>query len=220
MTAATPRLSTTLSLSPPKHSFSSSQAPSLNLTLTSHHSEPITIYADNLSPSLMLTSSALTITDLSTGQEVPQLKRTHCVIPPPSKVTVPLRKDLFYTLFPNTPVTFSAPFTRIRPGTGGKPLAASDPEYGSDPTAKRGACGVDGLEPGSRYILTLAANPRVRWDVIRWWEYGTKEQVLYGGSASDEPVLNGRDVRFGNGPHEPIVVDLANVDYVTFECQE
>lgn len=257
---APPRISASLSLQPIRHSFSSSsEAPLLTLTLTSHHSYPITIYADDLSPKLMLICGALTITDLTTGgTKVRQSTRTHCRIPPPSKVIVTLNRALFHTLLPNTPVTLSTPFTRSH-GSGGdtggegggsgnndsktKPLAKHDPKYlSSSPTAKHGAYGVDGLEPGHRYALGVAAEndkeSKVAWNVVRWWEYGTKEEVLRGGGggrgagsgddgenesgaeAGPRMGLDPRKVKFGRGPHEPIVIDPAGVESVEFECFE
>lgn len=213
-----PKISASLSLFPTTHSYANLQAPDLNLTITSHHPDPITIYADDLSPALMLTCGAFVITALNSGSEVRQSRSTHCRIPPPSKVAVPLNEQLFHTLLPNTPLTLSAPFTRSRTSTGGKPLAKDDPDYTSDRSAKHGACGVDGLEPGQNYTLSLASNPRVIWDIIRWWEYGTKEQVLH--ADGNESKLDGRAVKFGPGPHEAIMVDSKSIGVVAFQCQE
>lgn len=221
-THSVPKISASISVNPTTHIFTNSQAPNLNLTITSHHRDPITIYADDLSPNLMLTCGALIITDLTTGCEVRQSCQTHCRIPPPSKVAVLLKEHLFHTLLPHTPLTLSAPFGRSRMSStgGGKPLAKHDPEYASDRSAKHGACGVDGLEPGHRYALSLANNkPRFFWDNIRWWEYGTKEQVLHlDGKEGGGGRLDGRKVSFGPGPHERILVDSASIGFVEFEC--
>ncbi len=211
-------ISASLSVDPAMHSFANSQAPNLNLTLTSQYPEPISIYADDVSPKLMLTCGALNITDATTGSEVRQSVQTHCCIPPPSKVAVPLNEDLFPTLLPNTPLILSTPFTRSRKSTSGKALAKHDPDYTSDPSAKHGACGVDGLEPGHKYVLSLASKPRVPWDIIRWWEYGTKEQVLH--KDGDRAGLDGRRVKFGPGRHEAIVVNSARFGFIEFECCE
>lgn len=217
-TQSIPKISASLSVDPATHLFSYLQAPNLNLKITSHHPDPITIYADDLSPNLMLICGALIITDLTTGCVVRQSCQTHCRIPLPSKVAVLLNECLFHTLLPNTPLTLSAPFTRSRTSTGGKPLAKHDPEYASDRSAKRGACGVDGLEPGHRYALSLAGKPRLTWNSIRWWEYGRKEQILQ--IDGDKGGLDGRKVRFGPGPHERILVDIASIGFVEFECRE
>lgn len=162
-TRSIPKISAYLSVNPATHLFTNPQALNLDLTLTLHHPDSITIYADDISPNLMLICGALTIIDLTTGCEIRQSCQTHCRIPPPSRVAVLLNEHLFHTLFPNTPLTLSAPFTRSRASTGGKPLAKDDPEYARDCSAKRGAgaCGVDGLEPGHRYALTLASQPRI-----------------------------------------------------------
>ena len=214
-----PRITASISLSLTTHSYTSLEAPDLNLTVTSHHPDPITIYADDLSPALMLKCGALTITSLTNGCEVKQTASTHCRFIPPTKFSVPLNERLFYTLLPNTPLTLSAPFTRSRPDTGGKPLAKDDPDYTTHCSAKHGACGVDGLEPGKGYVLTLSGHSRVNWEHIRWWEYGTKEQNLRvegGGSTG----LDGRKVRYGRGPHDTIVIDTTGAETVVFHCQD
>lgn len=213
-----PIISVSISIAPATYSYTNQQAPKLNLIVTSQHPEPITIYADDLSPSLMLACGAFTITNLANGCEIKQSVRTHCRIEPPSKVTVPLNEKLFHTLFPNDPLTLSGPFCRSRTEIGGKPLAKTHPDYASHRRASSGACGVDGLEPGNDYLLSLASTPRVHWNIIRWWEYGTQEQVLY--PDGNESALDGRDVRFGRSPHEAITIDTASIGAVTFRCSE
>lgn len=49
---------------------------------------------------------------------------------------------------------------------------------------------------------------------MRWWECGIKEEVL-GGKG-----LDGRRVKWGPGPHPAIVVEIASVEGVMFECVE
>lgn len=213
-----PGISVSLSLSPDTYALASSQIPNLNITITSHYPVPITIYADDLSPSLMLKCGAFIITSMTTGSEIKQIKSTHCRIPPPSKVAVPLNENLFHTLFPNIPLTLSAPLARNRTGTSGKPPGKDYLDYTSHRSAKYGACGIDALEPGHKYALSLASNPRVWWDTIRWWEYGTKEQVLH--VNGNENKLDGRRVKFGPGPHEAIQVDRKSIRVVTFQCLE
>lgn len=215
---AIPKISLSVRIEPATHSFASSQPPSLVLTITSLHPDPITIYADDLSPKLMITCGAFTITDLATGTEIRQSVRTHCRIPPPTKIAVPLNESLFHTLLPNTPLTLSAPFTRSRTSTGDKPLSKYDPVYtdSRNGSTRYGVYGVDGLEPGHSYALSLASKPRVFWNIIRWWEYGTKEQVLC--VKGDGIGLDGRRVKWGHGPHPAIVVDIASVEAVEFAC--
>ena len=213
-----PIISVSISITPATYSYADQQAPNLNLIVTSQHSEPITIYADDLSPSLMLACGAFTITSLANGCEIKQSVRTHCRIPLPSKVTVPLNEKLFHTLLPNDPLTISAPFSRSRTETGGRPLTKSHPDYASDSRARSGACGVDGLEPGNDYVLRLASTPNVHWNIIRWWEYGTREQVLH--PDGKESALDGREVRFGRSPHEAITIDTTSIRAVIFHCRE
>jgi len=193
-----PRVSASLSITPATLSVARSAASNLHLTITSHHPDPITIYADDLSPNLMLKCGAIVITSLSTGTEVQQRRSTHCRIPLQSKVAVPLNERLFYTLLPNAPLTFAAPFI-----------------LGS---TRRGLQGVNGLESGEDYLLTLARDSRIPWNSIRWWEYGTKEQVLYGDDY--EHILDGRAVRFGPGPHEAIIVESTSIGAVAFRYWE
>lgn len=213
---AHPKISASLSLDPTTHSFSSSQAPKLNLTLLLDYHEPITIYADILSPSQMLTCGAFAIHYCSSGAEVRQNLRTLCRIPPPTKVPVNLKESLFYTLTPYEPLTLSAPFTRKPKGA--KPRAASDPAYLGDRSARHGSCGVDGLEPGYDYVLSLAGQPRMFWNHVRWWEYGTKDDVLHPNGAANE--LNARKVKFSPGPHERIEIDTSSLQPIKFRCEE
>src|ERR1700761_7780435 len=109
-----PKISASLSLEPTTHSFSSSHAPTLNLTLLLDYHKPVTIYADDLSIPIMLTRGAFNIQYRSSGADVEQSLRTLCRIPPPTKVPVTLNETLFHTLLPHTPLTVSAPFPRKR----------------------------------------------------------------------------------------------------------
>ena len=217
-TQSKPIISVSIFIIPATYSYANQQAPRLNLIVTSQHPEPITIYADDLSPSLMLACGAFTITSLANGCDIRQSVRTHCRIPLPSKVIVPLNEKLFHTLLPNEPLTISAPFSRSRTGTGGRPLAKSHPDYASNRRAISGACGVDGLQPGNYYVLRLASTPNVHWNTVRWWEYGTREQVLH--PDGNESALDGRDVQFGRPPHEEIRIDTTSIRAVIFHCRE
>jgi hypothetical protein len=86
------------------------------------------------------------------------------------------------------------------------------------PTAGFDACGVDGLWPGDDFVLRLASKPRIHWDVVRWWEYGTKDQVLH--PEGSESALDRRKVRFGCAPHEAIRIDKTSIKPVIFQCGE
>ncbi|KAL8736943.1 MAG: hypothetical protein Q9181_002169 [Wetmoreana brouardii] len=213
-----PKVSASISISPSTHSYADSQAPNLTLTIQSHNPDHITIYADDLSPKTMLRCGAFTITDLSNGCQVKQTISTCCRIPPPRKATVSLNEHDFHNLLPNTPLSLSAPFTRIRTDNGGKPLAKHDPDYRNHRSAGCGACDVDGLEPGNSYALSLASNPRAHWNFVSWWEYGTKEQILY--ASTGQSQFDRRAVRYRKGPHEAIMLDCTDVKPVLFRYFE
>ncbi|KAI1348767.1 hypothetical protein F5Y01DRAFT_291145 [Xylaria sp. FL0043] len=191
-----PEVAASLNRNPTMYSVSSHEPLLLTLTVTSKYTHPITIFADDLSPrSMTQTGCALIITDLTNNTIVKQTKRTHCRIPLSKKVVVPLDESLFYTLHPSQPLTFSAPFT------------------GS--STSRFSNGVDGLKPGHRYMITFSDSRRSQWNRIRWWEYGTKEEVLARG-------LDGREVRYGKGPHEPIEIDVSGIREkpIYLECMQ
>lgn len=170
---------------------------------------------DDLSPSLV-TCGAFAIHECSSGAEMKQSLRTLCRIPSPTTVPVDLDEGLFHVLLPFTPLTFSSSFTREPEG--GKPRAASDPEYLSDRLAKHGSCGVDGLEPGHDYVMTSARQPRMFGYRIRWWECGTKDDVLNPNGGANG--LGARKVKFSPGPHEPIEIDRSSLRPVGFRCEE
>lgn len=199
-----PRISATFTLEPSIHSYSGVESPTLHLTLVLDYDKPIAMYADKLSIPLMLVSRAFTIHDLRNGMEVPQVIRTNCRIKPPSKIELKLGENGLLTLHPSIPVTLSALFSRSSP-----PRAASDPAY----TQKR-ACGVDGLEPGGHYLLTLKNDTRSHWRHVRWWEFGTKKEILGAGD------LNARKVRFRSGRHEAFDIDTSYARPVEFRCIE
>lgn len=212
-----PKISASISLEQPTDSSANSPGElNLNLTLTLHNQTAITIYADDTSPKLMMIYGAFNIIDLMTGNYVRQRKRTRCRIPPPTKVAVPLNESLFLTLLPETPITLSAPFMRSPISTGAKALPKDDRGYCSETSVTYDASrGVDGLEPGHKYALSLASDSRIFWYVVRWWEYGVKEQVLHG--SGGDGGLDGRRVKFDPGPHPAIVIDTAGIGVVEFE---
>ena len=215
---AKPQVSASISVDPAVHTFPDSSAPTLKLSIISHYSRPITIYADDLSPALMLKCGAFKLSSLTTGADVKQSVSTHCRIPPPKHVEVRLDESFFYTLYPEVPVTFSTPFTRKRDNNGGNPLPKTHPDYEDHRNAKFGAYGVDGLEPGHDYILTLADTPRIPWTVIRWWDFGTKEEIL--GASGSNPSLDAFKVKYKPGPHEAIMVGTDSAEPVHFSCRQ
>ena len=66
------------------------------------------------------------------------------------------------------------------------------------------------------YSLSLASDSRVAWNRIRWWGYGTKEEVLHGNRHGSK--LDGRAIKFGPAPRETIEIDLFNMKPVIFQC--
>ncbi|KAI0425313.1 hypothetical protein F5Y09DRAFT_352360 [Xylaria sp. FL1042] len=185
METGTPTISASFGLNPTTYAVSTDEAPYLTLTIISSYTHSITIFADDLSPRLITqTGCTLVITGLTDNTDVKQTTRTHCRIPLPRKVAVPFDESLFYILLPGQPLIPLAPFT------------------GS--SKSRSPNGVDGLKPGQRYVITLSGSQRFQWNRIRWWEYGTKEELLAKG-------LDGREVRYGRGPHEPIEIDISGI---------
>ena len=130
-----PLISLEWSLDPSVHSFSNDAAPILSLFLPLHARTPITIYNEHLDPSRLLSQGRFSIFDLITETEVPQAKSRFCDFEPPSKVHVPLRENMLYTLYPGKPTQSRTSFGRgskIRPipqgenqeGCNGKPAMA------------------------------------------------------------------------------------------------
>ena len=137
-----------------------------------------------------------------------QSRRTHCRIPPPTRVQVTLDPNLFYTLRPLVPLVLSTPFAWPS-GDQGQFRATSDPRYGPI----RDPChGIDGLRPDSRYVLTLSKRSRILWHRIRWWQYGIKDNIL---AAAD---LDPRRVKYSPGPHDPIEIDTSHISPIWFSC--
>ncbi|KAI0398884.1 hypothetical protein F4802DRAFT_591719 [Xylaria palmicola] len=208
-----PRLSAMLRLEPATYSLSSEPS-TLYLGITSYHNDPITILTENLSPQWMLRNgTALIITDLDNDCVVEQVKRRPCRIPPPTSVSVPLIESHLYTLYPEQPLVLSAPFSVRFKQQNQSPSTSTDPaqEWGSQ--TDRRSSSTQPFVPGHSYKVSLSGDRHLQWYSIRWWEYGTKEEVLARG-------LDRRVVRFGNGPHKPISVDISGINPIIFRCTE
>ncbi|KAL8950525.1 MAG: hypothetical protein Q9222_003448 [Ikaeria aurantiellina] len=204
-----PTISVDWSLDSTTHSFSSMKAPIWNLFLISHAKQPITIYNEYMNPSRVLAEGKLSIFDHTANVEVDQLKTRFCDIPPPSKVHVPLRENMFHTLYPETPYYFTATF-----GSGRMPSRPKLPDGVPDQRNRKKARGVDGLEVGHQYSL----RPGKGWGYIRWWEYGEKDEVMNppGGR------LDGREVAYKHKktPHPGIRVKVEELPEIEFQCVE
>ncbi|KAI4121166.1 MAG: hypothetical protein LQ338_006529 [Usnochroma carphineum] len=204
-----PAISVSWSLDPPTHSYSSDTAPTLKLSLTSHATRPITIYNEYMNPSIVLAEGHLSIFDHTANVEVDQVKTRYCDFPPPSKVHVPLREQMFHTLYPEVPKVFTGTF-----GRGKMPPKPKLPESSNGERDKKQARGVDGLEPGHQYSL----RPGKGWGYIRWWEYGEKDQVIN----PPEGRLDGRQVAYNRKktPHPAIRVNVEELPEIEFWCVE
>ncbi|KAI0508762.1 hypothetical protein F5B22DRAFT_619495 [Xylaria bambusicola] len=207
-----PTVSATLRLEPCIYSLSS-EPPTLHLEVTSYHNGPVTTLIDNLSPRWMLRNgTALIVTDLVNDCTVEQTKRRPCRIPPPSKTSVPLIESQLCTLYPKQPLLISAPFF-IRFRQQSALLHATDPIQAVGIEMDERSGNVHPLVPGHKYKVSLSKDEHLRWDSIRWWRYGTKEEVL-------KRELDGRAVRYGNSPNGVIAVDTSRVAPIVFTCTE
>ena len=115
-------------------------------------------------------------------------------------------------------MTLSAPFNLNQVVSSEKPLTENDPQDGGESSASHETSGANELKIGHRYSLGLASVSRVNWRFVRWWEYGTKEEVLR--PDGEGRRLDGRRVAFERGPHEAIEIDVSAAGDVRFECVE
>ncbi|KAL8671363.1 MAG: hypothetical protein Q9168_004145 [Polycauliona sp. 1 TL-2023] len=200
-----PQVSITWSLKPAIHSFSSNVAPTLEIALTNHDTRPITIYNEFLIPSTILAEGHFDIFDYTTNEQVDQIKTRFCDFPPPSKVHVPLREQLFHTLHPEEPTIFTTAFGRTK--------TPPRPKHKGE-NARGQSRGVDGLEIGHHYGL----RPGKGWGFIRWWGYGEKDQVINPNGIK----LDGRELAYKSKktPHPGIRVDIDELPELAFECIE
>ena len=198
-----PKVTISWSLDPTTHSFQSPSAPTLRLELTNHASQSITIYNEHIRPGALLAEGQFSIFDNTTGSEVDQRKTRYCKFDPPSHVHVPLYEKLFHTLPPGEPVAFTAKFT------GGLRVPSSKENRAQ-------VRGVDGTEIGHHYSLRPCS--RFGWGLIRWWEYGEKDDVINPPSGK----LDGRKVMYQphKAPHPAIRVDVKKLPEIEFWCVE
>ncbi|MDI1491412.1 MAG: hypothetical protein OHK93_002621 [Ramalina farinacea] len=207
-----PLISLEWSLNPSAHSSSNETAPVLSLFLTLHARIPITIYNEHLDPSRLLSEGRFSIFDLTTETEVPQAKSRFCDFEPPSKVHVPLRENMFYTLYPGIPTPLRTSFGR---GSKIRPRPKEENQEG-DGSKQAMAKGVHGLAIGHRYRLTIRRTGG--WAPVRWWEYGEREEVI------NPPTgrLDGRKVAYrrAQNPHDGLPVDGSGLVPILFQCIE
>lgn len=198
-----PRVTADWSLEPTEHSYSSSDAPpTLKVSLTNHATRPITIYNEYMIPSKVLAEGSFIIYDRTSGTVVDQIRTRFCDFPPPTKVHVPLRERMFYTLYPMEPVVFTATF--------GKNKTPSQPDRNSHRPR-----GVHGLQIGHEYVL----RPGKGWGYIRWWEWGEKDEVI---DAPGRGKLDGREIAYKQWktPHPGLCVNVEELPEISFRCVE
>jgi hypothetical protein len=213
-----PSLSVTLALSPTKYSFSDPVPPTLSLAIESHAKEPITVltWAKPFHPQSALEKEGFEIFDLTTSSSVTQvvarIQRT-----PFSRVRGSSDEEYFLTLHPHTPITISTFFNSggsadIRPYP--KSIVERGlelDEHGNETGTRRPefACGVDGLEPGHRYRLSVNRE-RV---VNSWWRWGTKEDGILVAKGSLDWSLS--SVESEVGP-----LEVGEINSVEFSIEE
>lgn len=70
------------------------------------------------------------------------------------------------------------------------------------------ACGVDGLEPGHRYRVSVARAPLEAF----WWRWGTKEEVLVDTGGREWPV--------DTAEKEDGALEIGEIEGVEFSVEE
>ena len=193
-----PKILVSAKLDPPVLSLSNKAASNLVLALISTHEKPITFFGDDVSPKVMLLYAAF-------KKFRPKHQRI-CFQPwahllqntPAHKSSSAMREHLFHTLMPNTPLGSSAPFA---PNI--KRLIKSHSDTDPHPPPHSSMHGLAALPPGQWYLLVIDESTRIRWNYVRWWDYGTKDEVLNPGGKK----LDGRKVAHSLGPHPAIEIN-------------
>lgn len=122
-------------------------------------------------------------------------------------------EQYFLALPPSEKITVSTRFARgninMRPQS--KAVAQQEREEAErSGKARRSifACGVDGLEPGHRYRVSVAKASLMSF----WWVWGTKEDVLV------DP--GNRDWGLDNLPGQETPLEISEIDAVEFEVKD
>ncbi|KAI0528436.1 hypothetical protein GGR58DRAFT_316640 [Xylaria digitata] len=177
-----PRVDIQVSFDRSTHSYSQPEPPRVVITVTSRAQHSITLYTWRrpLDPKGALTSNGYVITDLTTGNPV---RTTYLMINrgPELRVRGSSDEQFFLTLRPNIPVELSTGFGRGGGGIKPDPRAVMErgwerDEHGNERKIRRStqATGVDGLEPGHSYSVSL------NMEALRgcWWAPVTKDEIL------------------------------------------
>lgn len=181
-TSGTPHVDIELSIDPSSHSFAQQSPPSIALTLTSRANHLITIatWGSPLDVKSSLTNNGFIITDMMTEEVVPtsQIMVQRRAL---KRIKGTADEKYFLTLRPNVKVVLSTGFGRGGGSVKPQPKAIAErgwelDEYGREMKTRRSvnATGVDGLEPGHRYLvgLNLQALKSCRWAPV------SKDEVL------------------------------------------
>ncbi|KAI1180321.1 hypothetical protein F4777DRAFT_310818 [Nemania sp. FL0916] len=177
-----PQIDINVSFDRPSHSYSQSEPPRITLTVVSRAEHPITIYTWRrpLDTKNALISNGFVITDQDSGDVV---KTTYIMINrgPQWRVRGDPDEQYFLTLQPNVPVDLSTGFGRAGGGIKPDPRSVVErgwerDENGNERKVRRSkqATGVDGLEPGHTYSVTLNMDDLRKY----WWAPVAKDEIL------------------------------------------
>lgn len=192
-TETAPKLSVQLSLSSTTYSYSNSEdAPTLSLTITSSADRPITLVTYNkpFHPRSGIYQNAFPIWDLTTNEAV-ETTTVRVQRPPLSRARGSGDEQYFLTLHPNTPIVVSTRFARGNEEM--RPLSKAAAQQEREEAVQSGkarrsmlACGVDGLDPGHRYDVSVAKGPLM----ALWWKWGTTHDILVEPGSQDRNLSN------------------------------
>ncbi|CAO1603679.1 hypothetical protein XANCAGTX0491_007259 [Xanthoria calcicola] len=208
-----PKLTVQLYLSPTTYSFSNPTPPTLRLSITSDAERPITLLTFNtpFHPATGMTQDCFPIWDLTTDSGV---KTTSVRINrlPLSRARGSGDEEYFLTLPPSETTTVSTRFARGNEDL--RPLSRAEAEQEREEAERSGtarrslfACGVDGLEPGHRYSVSVAKGKLMSC----WWVWGTKDDLLV------DP--ESRDWGLDNIQAEEVPLEIDDIAGVEFDIE-
>lgn len=212
-TPQAPKLTVQLSLSPTTYSYSNPIPPTLSLSVTSDAKIPITLLTYNtpFHPASGLTQDCFPIWDLTTDSGV---KTTSIRIQrmPLSRARGSDDEQYFLTLPPSETTTVSTRFARGNEDM--RPLSRAAAQQEREEAERTGkarrsvfACGVDGLEPGHRYSVSVAKGKLMSF----WWVWGTKDDILVDPESQDWGLDN---VQAEEAP-----LEIEGIESVEFEIE-
>ncbi|KAL8969418.1 MAG: hypothetical protein Q9183_002004 [Haloplaca sp. 2 TL-2023] len=205
-----PKLTVQLSLSSTNYSYSDPTPPTLHLSVTSDAERPITLLTFNhpFHPASGITHDCFPIWDLTTNSSV---KTTSVRINrlPLSRARGSGDEQYFLTLPPSETTTVSTRFARGNKNL--RPLSRAEAQQKREEAERSGtarrsifACGVDGLEPGHRYSISVAKERLMSF----WWIWGTKDDLLVDPESREWGLHN---IQAERGPLE--IGEIADVEF-------